>query len=440
MGEKLTNQIKKDGWANILTGLGTKADKTKSTIAVPNGMLLDYELEVIYADDGIGAKIVDLIVEDMFKQGWRLVFDNSGDNKYRKEYDELFKTVNLVTNLIHGMKWCRLYGGGLILLGMFDGRSLDQPLNPKKIKWWENMKIVPRCNIPYDFQWYTDPRSKNYGDVERYPVNFFIGNQFQTVNIHSSRVIPLHGIQVPYCNESFIPAEYRYWGFSVLQRVVDSLKNAGSSFSSLAQLLQEVSVGKYKFKELANIVSSVDGVKTLQRRIQAMDVMKSAFHSIVMDNEEDFVRDNVSFSGIADIMYQFFMLICASSGYPMTKLFGISPGGLNSTGESDTYNYYDAVQSKQEQELRPILERILSIVSEWKGIPKPEIVFEPIEQMSSKEEAEIEEKKANAKRATMETYKGYFDMGILDENEIRDIEFGNLGKKEIKSVLPPIEK
>ena len=39
----------------------------------------------------------------------------------------------------------------------------------------------------------------------------------------------------------------------------------------------------------------------------------------------------------------------------------------------------------------------------------------------------------------METYKGYFDMGILDEKEIRDIEFGNLGKKEIKSVLPPIE-
>ena len=148
---------------------------------------------------------------------------------------------------------------------------------------------------------------------------------FNTAYVHHTRVIPVHGIQVPYSQESFIPAEYRYWGFSVLQRVVDCLKNNGSVFASLSQLLQEVSVGKYKFKELANIVSSTDGVKILQRRIQAMDVMKSAFHSIVMDNEEDFIRDNVSFSGIADVLYQFFMLICASTGYPMTKLFGISP-------------------------------------------------------------------------------------------------------------------
>ena len=432
-------QVRQDGWANILTGLGTKADKSKSTVAIPNGMLLDYDLETIYADDGIGAKIVDLIVEDMFKQGWELKFENENDKQYKKEYWELFKNVNLVGNLIHGFKWCRLYGGGLILLGMFDGKGLDQPLNVKMIRWWENMRIIPRCNIPFDFQWYVDPRNKNYGNVERYPVNFFIGNQFQTVNVHSSRVIPLYGIKVPYCDESFIPAEYRYWGFSVLQRIVDSLKNTGSAFSSLAQLLQEVSVGKYKFKELAQIVSSKDGVNVLQRRIQAMDVMKSAFHSIVMDNEEDFVRDNVSFSGIADILYQFFMIICASSGYPMTKLFGISPGGLNSTGESDTYNYYDAVQSKQEQELRPVLERIVSIVSEWKGIPKPEIKFNPIEQMSSKEEAEIEEKKANAKRAKMETYRGYYDMGILNEEDIRKMEFGDLEKITTKPVLPPVE-
>ena len=436
-----TENKRQDGWANLLTGLGTKADKNKSTIAVPNGLLLDCDLEVIYADDGLGAKIVDLIVEDMFKQGWWYKFKDESPEEERI-YKELFDSVALISNLVKAEKWCRLYGGGLILLGMYDGQSLDKPLNIKRIKYWENIRIIPRCNIPYSFQWYTDPKKRNYGEVELYPVNFFVGDLFKTAYVHHTRVIPVHGIQVPYSQESFIPAEYRYWGFSVLQRVVDCLKNNGSVFASLSQLLQEVSVGKYKFKELANIVSSTDGVKILQRRIQAMDVMKSAFHSVVMDNEEDFVRDNVSFSGIADILYQFFMLICASTGYPMTKLFGISPGGLNSTGESDTYNYYDAVKTKQEQELKPILDRILYIVSEWKGIEKPEVIFKPIEQMSSKEEAEIEEKRANAKRATMEAYRGYFDMGILDETEIRKMEFGYLDKKGEKpqSVLPAIEE
>lgn len=53
---RVKNTIKNDGWANLFTGMGTKADKGKSTRAVPTGFLTDVELETIYADDGLGAK------------------------------------------------------------------------------------------------------------------------------------------------------------------------------------------------------------------------------------------------------------------------------------------------------------------------------------------------------------------------------------------------
>ena len=66
---RIRNIIKSDGWTNLFTGLGGKADKKKSTRAIPNGFLLDAELETIYADDGLGARIIDTLPDDMMKQG-----------------------------------------------------------------------------------------------------------------------------------------------------------------------------------------------------------------------------------------------------------------------------------------------------------------------------------------------------------------------------------
>ena len=58
---RIKNMIKMDGWKNLFTGLGGKADKKTHTKARPDGFLLDAELETIYADDGLGANIIDFL-------------------------------------------------------------------------------------------------------------------------------------------------------------------------------------------------------------------------------------------------------------------------------------------------------------------------------------------------------------------------------------------
>ena len=209
--------------------------------------------------------------------------------------------------------------------------------------------------------------------------------------------------------------------------------------------MNELTIGKYKYKDLAMIMASADGGEQVQKRLQAMDLMKSVYHSVLLDTEETFERDTLSFGGVSDVMYQFMMMTSAATGYPMTKLFGISPGGMNSTGESDMYQYYDMVKAKQESDLMPILDRLVKIISEWQRIPEPEIVFNPLEQMTEKEQAELEEKKANTEYRKMETYQGYIDMGIMSPDIVEELEFGDTlkklqekaGKKE--SELPPVE-
>ena len=448
MGKETKTVERKDGWLNLFTGLGTRADKTKSTRAVPTGFLADAEKEIIYADDGLGARIVDLLPEDMMKQGWHYVFENEkeGFDNYSKIYNHVFKEIRANYKITQALKWARLYGGALILLGVYDGESLDQPLNLNKIKNFENLKIIPRNNVMYGtMEFQMNPELPHYGQVEYYPVTFYTGRQYQMQRVHYSRVIEIKGVEIPSSEASLIPMEFRYWGLSVFQRIQDRLKELGSSFSSLANLLNELTIGKYKYKDLAQIMSSDDGGELVQKRLQAMDLMKSVFHSVLLDTDESFERDTLSFGGVSDVMYQFMMMTSAATGYPMTKLFGISPGGLNSTGEADMYQYYDMVKAKQETELLPIIERLVKIISEWQKIPEPEIVFNPLEQMTEKEQAELEAKKADSEYKKMQTYQGYIDMGIMSPEFVEELEFGDTlqkieqktGKKE--NELPPVE-
>ena len=448
---KIKNMIKKDGWVNLFSGMGTKADKRKATKAVPTGFLMDAELETIYADDGLGAKIIDTLPEDMMKQGWHYEFENEkeGFEKYNRIYDIVFKTLRANDKITNALKWARLYGGCLIILGAYDGEDLDQPLNPNKIKTFENLKIIPRNNVMYGtLEWQLDPAAPNYGQVEYYPVTFYMGREWVVKRIHYSRVIELHGIEIPSSQASIIPLEYRYWGISVFQRVQDRLKDLGTSFASLGELFHEITIGKYKYRDLADIMASEGGEKLVQNRLQAMDLMQSTFHSVLMDMDEDFVRDTVSFGGVSEVLYQFMMMLSASTGYPMTKLFGISPGGLNSTGDADMYQYYDMVRANQMNKLLPIIERIVHLISVWQRVPEPKIVFNPLEQMTEKEQAELEEKKAQTEKLKADTYQMYIDMGIMDPQIVEELEYGEtlkeirdkLGIESSKEELPPVEE
>lgn len=445
MNDDINKKTRNDSWSNFLSGLGTTADKGRATRNRQSIIITDNELEAIYSDDGLGARIVDLLPEDMLKQGWKYEFKNEKEDMetISKAYNSIFENTKLHEKISEAIKWARLYGGSILIIGAYDGQDLSEPLNPKKIKSFENFKVVPRLNIEYGLMEFQNDSSKpRFGEVEYYPVNFKIGQTLQMARVHYSRVIEFHGIKIPNSGLSSIPMEYRYWGLPVLQRVRDRLGDLGVSFGSISNLMQELTVGKYKLSGLAEILAEDDGTKLMQNRIQAMDLMKSCFHSVYMDSEDDFVRDTLSLGGVSDVLYQFMMIVSASTGYPMTKLFGISPGGLNSTGDSDTYNYYDMVRAKQQLELIPVLNKIISIVSEWKKLELPEIILNPLEQMTEKEQAELEEKKANTEKTKAETYQAYIDMGIMEPEVVEVLEFGNTLKDITNEldILPPVQE
>jgi phage-related protein (TIGR01555 family) len=420
-------KIAMDGWSNVVTGLGSIADKHKKTHAAPSLILSDEALEDIYIGDGLGTNIINMLPDDMFREGWCFEFPN----------EDPFK----VEELTDGYKAILENIGAVILIGALDGQKLDAPLKIARIRSFEYLRVIDRSDIAFgNIKFQDNPEKPRYGLPEYYPVRFTSSlGSTDTQNVHHSRIIEIHGSPIPWGATRY-DREQRYWGISVLQNVEDKLSAVGSSIESVNHLLEEFSVGKYKLANLADILNQADGAELIKTRMEVMDLTRSVFHSMYFDKDDDFYRENVSFAGVPEVLHILFMLVSAATGYPITRLFGVSPAGMNATGESDMRNYYDKVRSKQVAEAEPVLLRLIKIISEWQGYPEPYVKWNPLEQLSQKEQAEVDKLKADKDQVVAATYQAYINAGMMEPYQAAYLQFGdtldNIPVPE--DLLPPV--
>jgi phage-related protein (TIGR01555 family) len=422
-------KIAMDGWSNVVTGLGSIADKHKHTHAAPSLLLTDEALEDIYIGDGLGTNIINGIPEDMFREGYTFDFPDEDPIKakeYTDGYKEILENIGTVSKVKEGFNWARLYGGAVILIGALDGQKLDAPLKVNRIRAFEYLRVIDRSDIEFNnIKFQDDPEKTRYGLPEFYPVRFTATQgTTQLQNVHYSRIIEIHGSAIPQGATRY-NREQRYWGVSVLQNVEDKLSGVGSSIQSVEHLLEEFSVGKYKLSNLAEILSQPDGAELMKKRVEVMDLMRSVFHSMYFDKDDDFYRENVSFAGVPEVLHILFMLVSGATGYPITRLFGVSPAGMNATGESDMRNYYDKVRSKQTSDAEPILLRLIRIISEWKGYPEPYINWNPLQQLSPKEQAEVDKLIADKDQVVASTFQAYINAGMMEPYQAAYLQFGD---------------
>ena len=141
----------------------------------------------------------------------------------------------------------------------------------------------------------------------------------------------------------------------------------------------------------------------IQRRfwntLAAQSVMESNFGTRMINKGDAIHNTQYTFTGLPDVYDRVMMDVAGAARTPVTKLFGRSPAGMNSTGESDLKNYYDYIDGLREAELRGIIERLLPIMalSAWGRIPDDmDIDFPPMQTPDAKDVAEITERKSNA--------------------------------------------
>jgi len=397
-------KLRVDGWYNILTGVGMKAyDKRMNSAFSMSEMIDDGTLIDIYRGDGLGKKIIDIPVNDMVRNWFRIEADS--DNKILNYLSKL----NVKKYFKSALRWNKLFGGSILFMGIDDGQLADQPVNESQVKGIRFFQVYDRRRItwfPDDL--YKDPKDEKYGEPKIYTINnASTGMPFR---VHESRCIVFKGEDLP----DVELASQRGWGDSRIQSVYSRLRGVCESLDGIEGINTDFIIGVMKVSNLQQLLSSKEGEQILRDRLHAMDMTKHSLNTIVVDKNEEFERaSSFGVTGLRDLVDILVDVVCGISGIPRIKLIGDQTKGLGGTAEGNIRLYYDDISAAQDDELLPGLNKLVNYVllSSEVEVDLEEnwgIVFNKLYQQSEKEEAET--KLLNAKSDSL-----YVDMGMPAE-------------------------
>lgn len=409
--------IHADAWENPLTGLGTSRDKTRHTRWVPGAMLMPEYLDGVYAHNDVAQTIVGAIVDDALREGFEVKQVKKKEEKpdpnaeeKAKEVEEKLRALCVQEALSEGAKWGRLYGdrSGILLVVKGAGMA-EAPLGEGGEIL--DLVVVDRRELQ-PLTWYTNPLEASFGRPETYmlQVTAYGGATAPPIKVHESRLILFRGVKAP----KRVKVANDGCDLSVLQAVWDIAKKVEANFDAVCAQLQDMSQGVLKMKGLIEAITAGKS-EEISTRIALMDQLRSVVRSLLLDadGEEFSYVERAALSGIAEILDASWARLAKAADMPVTRLMGISPAGMNATGESDRIFWYDRVRAYQRDVLKPATDKLLKMVAGegW------EICFPDLEKQDPLENAQLQQAQAN-------TDKIYFDIGALTPSEIAKVRFG----------------
>ena len=386
-----TREIKTiDSFQNLATrtGLGTNNANSASQYSFSPVSRNRVQMEFCYRSSWIAGQAVDTMAEDMTREGVILAGDIEPN-----QIEQLARNatrLGLWDALCDTTKWARLYGGCIAVL-LIDGQDMATPLKMDSISkdQFKGLLVLDRWVIQPSLENLITEIGPNMGKPMFYTV-VADAQGLANMKIHHSRTIRLDGVDLPYWQRI---AE-NGWGQSVLERLWDRLIPYDSATQGAAQLVYKAHLRTYKVEGLRDIIAT--GGKAFEGLVKQIDMIRlyqSNEGMTLMDSKDEFEAHSYSFSGLTDVLLQFGQQISGALGIPLVRLFGQSPAGLNSTGESDLRNYYDNIKQAQEKRLRSGVRRMYEVLyrSTFGEAPPDtfDINFRPLWQLSAEQKATV---------------------------------------------------
>lgn len=417
---------KVDGWANVLTGVGTlgASARDKRSGAAPNPQPLSYsDALALYRSTDTGARIVDIPAEEMIRAGWdlRIPDDHETAEKLGAKLDDLEASAKLLDL----SKKVRAFGGAIALVGADDGSTnFALPLAEERIKSVKFLTVFDPSEVSV-LEYEGAIGSPDYGDPLFYAIHPRVITASPTSpallnRVHRSRVLlfrnpPISRLQAN-ANAAF--------GDSIFDLTWRVIRDFDSAYSNSNALIEDFAQAVFKIKGLAEAIAA-DRSDVVKERLRIMDLSRSVLRAIALDADgEDFERKPTPISGLAELLDRFANRLAAATRIPVTVLMGTSPAGLNATGASDVRLFYDFISSQQNTIIRKPFERLIRLVMLAADSPtrgkEPEnwaLEFRPLWQPSEQEQATTRQTMANSDQI-------YLGAGVLSADEVRQARFG----------------
>ena len=417
------DNLRQDGYTNLLNKYGTSQDNSMAYSYEQEPITIDMELIRLYEGNGLFSKIIDRPAEEAVKHGLDIDY---GDDKIADYVEEKLDELDFEDKFATAEKWARLYGGSIIVMLCDDGGSLEDPLDFDKVKSIEELRVFERAIVQEDYQGLYQSKMifKNgdlpIGQPEYYRINSIYGS----FAVHYTRCLIFRNGRLP---EQTTNSVYRHWGMPEHVKIKQALRECMTSHSNGTKLLERSVQAIYKMKHLAQLLSSDEGEGKVLQRLQVIDMARGILNSMAIDADgEDYDFKTLQMAGVKDVIDTTCNMLSAVTNIPQTILFGRSPAGMNSTGDSDFENYYNMVENIQKQNMKANARTVIDLIlrqgflnGDISDIPRFKVKFAALWSLSDAEQADIEQKKAQTAQIKAQTAQAYIDAGVLDPTEVR---------------------
>ena len=411
----MQTDFKRDGdYMNLLNRYGTMQDSATAWSWQGGGAVPDMVLAEHYETNGLFAKIIDAPAEEAVKHGFELgICDAEAEEALMEALDAL----DWEERMAQAVRWARLFGGAIAVMVADDGRGLEEPLDMKKVKSVEELRVFERAAV--------QPEQQTAGAPESYFVNAPDG-QFR---VHASRCLVFRNGCLPLLTTQHA---YRHWGIPEYLRIKKELRETVTSHGTAVKMLERSVLPVFAMSGLSEMLSTEEGRRTVLERMKAIDGGRSVLSTVVIDTggdgggNESYDFRTFPLAGVKDVIETTYCILSAVTGIPQTILLGRSPAGMSATGKGDLESWYNHVERIQKLMLRANLKKLAETVAAAAvnsgGLaekPKIRLKFKPLWSMTEEEEARLAQTRAQTRLTNAQIAKTYMEMGVLDPSEIR---------------------
>lgn len=374
-------------------------------------------LNSLYRSHWVVQKIINTIPQDMMKNGYDFQSDINPDQI--QKISKIIRQTRLHSKILNGLYWGRLYGGAAGII-MIDGEAdrMDELLDLDRVMpgAFKGLLIMDRWSgIMPSADLITDITDPDFGMPEYYEVTLPEGQG--VIRLHNSRVCRFTGREMPYLEKL---AE-NYWGTSEMEHVFSELKKRDNVSWNIALLTFMANIRVMKIDGMEQLLAygGDKSQQALYNTLEGLNMMLNNNGIQILGKDDSYESHQYTFSGLGEVYDRFMMDVSGACGIPVTKLFGRSPAGMNSTGDADMDNYYDTIEQSQESQLRPVLDKLLPIVcmSALGAVPDDlDYIFNPVRRPSN------DEKQSLGSQQTAAVVQAYTAGLVSEKTALRELQ------------------
>jgi phage-related protein (TIGR01555 family) len=220
--------------------------------------------------------------------------------------------------------------------------------------------------------------------------------------VDASRMKQLVMYPVP----DMLKPSYNFGGLSLIQMMLPYVNNWESVRDDIPRIITTFRT----FIWSTDMETYLQDRSQFEKRLDTLVYGKNNHGVLAVDaNMEKLEQMNTSLTGLADLLGQQQKLLCMPSRLSVTSLTGSQPSGMNASGEGESDAQHENIANKQKGAYKPVLDWILKLVclSEFGDFYEDLYIdFNPLDEMSDKEIAEINKLKAD-------TYSSLVQDGII---------------------------